>query len=285
MPQKDPPKTSKEDPIKEVPIGGDGQQFTAPSGMVYRIRPMKVKEQNALADRAKMRSGVALSQILDACLLGVDDPGVYAGWGIEDGARLNPLKLLQGDRFHMLVNLRKISVKDGKNYEIPATCTECGEKDQSNAVDLDALTVQELPKASRAILESGDNKFAFGLEVAKRTCWFKLATGEDELKFAKIQHQQRQKLSSAALRMRVLEVEGVKGVDLPKWIESEMYTQDAEALRDYMDQVDCGVDTTIDVACPSCGETYDFDIPFGDSRFLIPAVGISKRARMRRQRN
>jgi hypothetical protein len=41
-------------------------------------------------------------------------------------------------------------------------------------------------------------------------------------------------------------------------------------LRTAFDEVDCGVETTIEVECPECLGVQSVDLPFGPSFFLAP---------------
>jgi hypothetical protein len=50
----------------------------------------------------------------------------------------------------------------------------------------------------------------------------------------------------------------------------ELDVADAEHLRAAFDEVDCGVETTIEVECPECLGVQDVELPFGPSFFLAP---------------
>jgi hypothetical protein len=67
----------------------------------------------------------------------------------------------------------------------------------------------------------------------------------------------------------VIEIEGVSESQKRRFLE-ELDVADAEHLRTAFDEVDCGVETTIDVECPECLAVQSVELPFGPSFFLAP---------------
>jgi hypothetical protein len=66
----------------------------------------------------------------------------------------------------------------------------------------------------------------------------------------------------------VLEIEGVSDQDRRRFLE-DLDLADVAALLDACEQQDGGVETTIEVECPSCGGLQDVDLPF-ERGFFFP---------------
>ena len=79
--------------------------ITCPSGLSGRIRGMKAREERILADRKLAKNGTQLDQILGACWEETLDRGPY-DFGQE---AIDWSKVLQGDRFYTLLQIRVLS--------------------------------------------------------------------------------------------------------------------------------------------------------------------------------
>jgi hypothetical protein len=104
-------------------------------------------------------------------------------------------------------------------------------------------------------------------------------TGADERKLPQLRRGAGDRLLSAMLAFRVVEVEGVEPRDRRQFIE-DLTMRDADFLVDEFDRVDCGVDTAIEIECPECFATQDVDLPF-DRTFFMPGKERTARRRDR----
>ena len=68
-------------------------------------------------------------------------------------------------------------------------------------------------------------------------------------------------------RVRIVEIEGVEDSGKRQFLE-EMELGDAAALLDRFDEADGGVETTIEVECPSCLGVQEVQLPFERGFFL-----------------
>lgn len=91
--------------------------ITCPSGLSGRIRGMKVREERILADRKLAKYGGQVDELLAACWQETLDPGPYS---LAEGAKLDPSKILQGDRFFALLMVRTLTY--GPDYAFGASC-------------------------------------------------------------------------------------------------------------------------------------------------------------------
>ena len=90
---------------------------------------------------------------------------------------------------------------------------------------------------------------------------FLYTTGADERRLPQVRHSARDRILSAMLAMRVVEIEGVELRRKRQLIE-ELSLGDADFLVDEFDRVDCGVETDIEIECPECFTVQELDLPF-----------------------
>jgi hypothetical protein len=241
-----------------------------PSGFSARIRGLRVREERILTDNKLAKSGGQLDELLASCCGEAVEAGPYAfaekpDWGA----------VLQGDRFFTLLNIRALTY--GPNYGFSVSCRNCRTRIEWE-VDLTKLPVRQLSAESRAAFIAG-NHFEATLPDAGKRVWFKLLTGEDERKLPALQRAAPDRLLSAVLAYRVIEVEGIDPKDKRGFFE-DLTLRDADFLVDEFDRVDCGVDTTIEIECSECREVQDVDLPF-DSAFFLPGKERAARRKAR----
>ncbi len=248
--------------------------ITCPSGLVGRVRGMKVREERILTDRKLAKHGGQMDELLASCWEETLDPGPY---DLPDGAKLDWGKVLQGDRFFALLMVRALTY--GPEYAFGVGCQNeaCRARIQWE-VNLTELPVRALSDESRAAFLGG-NSFETTLPDAGKRVRFKLLTGYDERKLPALQRAAPDRLLSAVLAYRVLEVDGVDAKAKRQFLE-ELTMRDADFLVDEFDRVDCGVDTTIEIECPECFATQEVELPF-DKAFFLPGRDRTARRRAR----
>ena len=248
--------------------------ITCPSGLQGRVRGMKVREERVLADRKLAKSGGQVDELLAACWEETLDPGPYA---LAEGAKLDLGKVLQGDRFFALLMVRALTY--GPEYAFGVSCRNDNCRARIDwEIDLTKLPVRNLSEESRAAFVSG-NRFETTLPDAGKKVAFKLLTGDDERKLPALQRSAPDKLLSAVLAYRVLEIDGVDAKAKRQFLE-DLTMRDADFLVDEFDRVDCGVDTTIEIECPECFQTQEVELPF-DKGFFLPGKDRTARRKAR----
>ena len=249
------------------------QLITCPSGLTGRIRGMKVREERILTDRKLAKGGGQIDELLAACWEETTDAGPYdfGDKGIDWGV------VLQGDRFYALLQVRALTY--GPEYAFSLGC----QNDACRArfeweLDLGELPVRTLSDASRSAFTQG-NRFETRLPDAGLRVWFRLLNGADERKLPQLRKTAGDRMLSATLAWRVLEIEGVADKDKRRFLE-DLTLRDADFLVDEFDRVDCGVDTAIEVECPECLTVQEVELPF-DRGFFLPGTGRTARRRDR----
>ena len=247
--------------------------ITCPSGLTGRIRGMKVREERVLADRKLAKSGGQVDALLGACWEETLDPGPY-DFGDKD---IDWGAVLQGDRFFALLQVRALTY--GPTYAFALGCQNDSCRSRFEwELDLIELPVRTLSDESRAAF-TGGNRFETTLPDAGVRVWFRLFTGSDERRFPQLRRNAGDRIFSAMLGWRVVEIEGVSTKDKRRFLE-DLTMSDADFLVDEFDRVDCGVDTAIEVECPECFTLQEVELPF-DQGFLLPGKARTARRRAR----
>lgn len=243
--------------------------ITCPSGLTGRIRGMKVREERIITDRKLAKSGGQMDHLLAACWEETHEPGPYA---LAEGGKLDFGKVLQGDRFFALLQVRILTY--GPEYAFAVNCRNMGCRGRIEwELDLNDLKVRQLSDESRAAFSSG-NRFETRLPDAGKRAWFRLLTGDDERKLPGIQRAAPDKAFSAGIAYRLVEIEGVETRDKRRFVE-DLSMRDADFLVSEFDRVSCGVDTTIEIECQDCFATQEVELPF-DVGFFLPGKRKAK---------
>lgn len=244
--------------------------ITCPSGLSGSIRGMKVREERILTDRKLARNGGQVDELLSACWAETLDAGPYdfgeksIDWG----------KVLQGDRFFALLKIRALTYGPAYAFSISCQSDSCRSRIDWE-LDLNDLPVRPLSDESRTAFVDG-NRFEATLPDENKKVWFRLLTGADERKLPALRKKAGDRLLSAMLAFRVIEVEGVESRDKRSFLEN-LTMSDADFLVDEFDRVDCGIDTAIEVECPECFATQEIELPFERTFFMPGKERIARR--------
>jgi len=243
--------------------------IVCPSGLTGRIRGMRVREERIFADRKLAKTGGQVEQILKACWEETVDPGLY-----DFGTQTDWSKVLQGDRFYALVQIRILSYGPDYSFAVGCENRSCRARIEWE-LNLDELPVRQLSEESRATYLAG-NHFDAVLPEAGRTVTFKLLTGADERKMAAARRSAIDQPLTTLLLSRLDSIEGVDPKEKRQFLD-DLGMSDVTFLLEEFDRVDCGVDTSIDVECPECFGTTRIDLPF-EKGFFLPERSRKNRA-------
>lgn len=237
--------------------------ITCPSGLAGRIRGLKTREERILADRKLARDGTQLDQLLAACWEETLDAGPYDFGGAVDWG-----KVLQGDRFFALLQIRCASYGADYAFTIPCESRACRAR-IAWEVDLRELPIRPLSPDSRARFVAG-NRLDTVLGATGRRVTFRLPTGADERRMGQLRQSMGDRPLSTVLACRVEAIEGVEPRDRQAFIE-DLPMSEVMGLLAEMDRVDCGVVTSLEVECPECLAVQGVELPF-DRGFFLPAT-------------
>jgi hypothetical protein len=146
-----------------------------------------------------------IDELLAACGEETLDAGPYA---LGESGKLDLGKVLQGDRFFALLMVRALTY--GPEYAFGVSCRNDNCRARIDwEIDLTKLPVRKLSEESRAAFVAGI-RFETTLPDAGKRVTFKLLIGEDERKLPAVQRAALDKLLSAVLAYRVLDIDGVE---------------------------------------------------------------------------
>lgn len=235
------------------------RDIICPSGFAGRLRGLKAKEFRLLSNRKRAKSGELYDDILEACWLETTEEGPYKP---RVSGRPDWPMILVGDRFTALLKLRMATYPEEK-YAFQVKCSSCGEKIDWE-LDLDDLPVKPLSPESFERFVSGS---PFETHMRDKLIRFRLGIGKDEVQSARFLRGGSPD-PLRALALRIIEIEGVEDRKKVEWLE-DLDLPEHQALVAAFDEVDCGVETNIEVECQECGGIVPVDLPFGQD-FLMP---------------
>lgn len=216
------------------------------------IRGMTTREEDILMSRALIRKGTVVSELIRSCLV---TPGIDVS------------SLIGGDRNALMVSIRILGY--GSDYEGEVQCPKCEHKNNIH-VDLNTLDVKELTAQPIAV---GENRFEFVLPVTKKRVVFKFITGKEEeeimatMEVKKKKGLQNDNVVSTQLFYSIVAVDNVTDRNKLAQFISMMPARDSIALRQYMDDIQPGIDMKFEFNCSNCQNYEVMPLPLGPTFF------------------
>lgn len=236
----------------ELPSKGrfyDGQ--TGPANGVISIRPMTGEEEQILATPRFVRKGQAINMIFQKCM--------------KEDYRAE--QLLSVDRTYLLIYLRGISYSP--NYDVEVKCPECDKK-FSTTIDLNSLYVESCPDDYGPMLKDV-------LPSSKLPFTYRLGTGKDEQDIQDHRDRRIKAFGDASADDTLLyrtalllgDIDGISNKTELQILLKNLPINDVSYIRNCINEPPFGVDTDIDIICPSCLEEFTLDLPL-ESNFFFP---------------
>lgn len=219
------------------------KEISLPSGASVTIRGMKGREMNIFTDKKEMKDGEGVNKVAKSCV-------VKASEGFDYDTAL------QGDRYAIIVNIRIMTYKE--KYKFKSECPHC-EENGSYEIDLTELDVKNLDGRPTTGLE-------FKLPIANRKLTYHLPTGKDEKELMKIQKNFPGQLFSASMLVYTDKIENEKMKTSDFFLDLE--AEDIIAFQEDLDSKNCGVDTELELECPSCYKKFEMELPITKDFFL-----------------
>lgn len=239
---------------EEVQLPSKGRFYNGedgPTNGIVAIRPMTGEEEQILATPRFVRKGQAINMIFEKCL--------------RDNIRAE--NLLTTDRTYLLIYLRGISY--GTNYDVEIKCPEC-EKKFSTSVDLSSLFVEPCPDDYGPALQDV-------LPASKLPFAYRHSTGRDEQEIT--EHRDRRikafgdTSADDTLHYRTAllldHIDGISGKTELQLLLKNLPIADVNYIRGLINEPPFGVDTNVEIVCPSCLQEFDIDLPL-ESNFFFP---------------
>lgn len=227
----------------------------ADNGELYTdadIREISGHEEDMLASK-KIQSSKKMGSLLAKCCTRL---GPYTGEELERQVKKLPI----GDRVLLLLRIRQVTLGDEFPYR--HECPNCEYKGMFT-VDLNDMEVRPMPDPLTRVY---DKELSNGAKVR-----FHVMTGEDEERLQEAMTESDKVTLTILARLDLLNeeaptLETVK--DLGMKLRNE--------LRDLFNEVEGGVDTSIEIECPRCQEEVTTELDITQQGFFFPSAALKK---------
>lgn len=211
-----------------------------------KVKSLTAEDENILTSPELIRSGKVLDVLLSNAI--IDDT-------------LTPEDMLVCDKNAVLLALRQEGY--GNNYEVKMTCPSCS-KEFQDFVPLSELETKELEAQF-----DEDGLFAVTLPKTKWVLKFKLLTGRDELLLSKKSevykktknNEKYQQFLTERYFLQIQQINGHTDKLVIKKAISNMPISDSLFLREYIREIEPGIDMNWHYTCKHCSHTFEDSVP------------------------
>lgn len=239
---------------EEIQLPSKGRFYdgvNGPSNGILSIRQMTGEEEQILATPRFVRKGQAINMIFKRCMM-------------ED---FQPENLLTADRTYLLIYLRGISYSN--HYDVEVKCPEC-EKKFSADIDLASLYVEHCPDDFGPLLEDR-------LPTTGLTFHYRLSTGRDEQEITEYRDRRLKTYGDQAAddtlthrtSMLLEDIDGINDKTELQILLKNLPINDVAHIRNCINEPPFGVDTNVEIFCPSCLQEFEMDLPL-EANFFFP---------------
>lgn len=235
----------------KLPSGGRFYDSDGPSDGVISIRPMTGEEEQILATPRFVRKGQAINMIFQRC--------------IKENYRAE--NLLTVDRTYLLIYLRGISYSP--NYDVEVKCPNC-DKRFNTTIDLNSLYVEGCPDDFGPALQDV-------LPTTKLPFAYRLSTGRDEQEITDYRDRRIKAFGDSSTddtmtyrtAMLLDNIDGLTNKNELQILLKNLPINDVAHIRNCINDPPFGVDTNIEIVCPSCLQDFEVDLPL-EANFFFP---------------
>lgn len=219
---------------------------------VLHVRAMTGEEEQILSTARFVKKGKAIDMIFQKCVQ----------------ERIDTEQLLSVDRNYLLIFLRGISYTP--DYDVEIKCPECG-VNFATVINLDSIGVENCPD------NFGPDNLVGVLPTSGFNFRYRLATGKDEQEITSYRERRIQMFGDQSeddtlLFRTALLLDWIEGVTDRTEIQvllKRLPINDVSHLRNTINDPPFGVETQIDMVCPSCAEEFKIELPL-ETNFFFP---------------
>jgi T4 bacteriophage base plate protein len=235
----------------ELPSKGKFYDHDGPQNGIVSIRPMTGEEEQILATPRLVRKGQAINMIFQKCIK----------------EQIRPESLLTVDRTYLLIYLRGISYSP--SYDVEIKCPEC-ERKFGTTIDLNSLYVESCPDDYGPVLQDV-------LPTSKLPFSYRLSTGKDEQEITDYRDRKIKAFGDSSAddtliyRTSVLlnDIDGITNKTELQILLKNLPIGDVSYIRNCINEPPFGVDTNVEIVCPSCLQDFEVDLPL-EANFFFP---------------
>ena len=239
---------------EEIQLPSKGKFYdgeNGPSNGVVSLRPMTGEEEQILATPRFVKKGQAINMIFQKCL--------------KEGYR--PDELLTIDRTYLLIYLRGISY--GPSYDVEIKCPECETK-FATSIDLNNLYVEYAPDEFGPELRDV-------LPTSKLPFSYRLSTGRDEQEIQDHRDRRIKAFGDNGVDDTLIyrtaqllnDIDGITSKAELQILLKNLPINDVSYIRNLVNEPPFGVDTNVEIVCPSCLAEFSIELPL-EANFFFP---------------
>lgn len=239
---------------EEIQLPSKGKFYdgvNGPTNGILSVRQMTGAEEQILASPKLVRKGQAINMIFKSCIL----------------EQFQPENFLTADRTYLLIYLRGISYSN--HYDVEVKCPEC-EKKFSADIDLSTLYVEHCPDDFGPLLE--ETLPTTGLKFR-----YRLSTGRDEQEISEYRDRRLKAYGDQAAddtlthrtSMLLEDIDGIAEKAELQILLKNLPISDVAHIRNCINEPPFGVDTNVEIFCPSCLQEFEMDLPL-EANFFFP---------------
>jgi len=250
-------------------------EFKLPNGVriggeLFRnveLRKLKGRDEDFLRDKSNIREGAVMAKLVKGAItkLGPLVPGSNA----EDNERFNIAfdRMFQADLTYLLIMLRVTTL--GGIYRFSVSCPVCEAKSQQSIDMLAELKIDEIAE-EYADLDS------YTATVDGKSILFDALRVKHFSRLEAIQRDKKNEISSSEL---VVQLKAIDGEQVTMESVKELDWGFRNDIRTKMDEFSGGIDTNLEIECPTCGTEFIRLMPLESGSFFFPKGTASPKTR------
>ena len=243
-------------PFDALTLPSMGLFYSSRTSTLY-VKYVTAREENILTQPSLMDNGFGLDLVLDSVIINKDVP-------VE--------QLLVGDMHSLMLYMRSTSY--GDKFPIITQCPSCSTSAETSFY-LSTLTAKEMP-----VMPDENGLFEFWMpkmriNKEKVVIKFRPLTIKDEREInevmSKEKNSEKKYTSSVTLRFekQIISINGIEDRNFIGKMARKFPLRDSSELRNFMEEVEPGIDTNIGLTCANCNHSYTNSIELGSSIFQL----------------
>lgn len=244
--------------------------FTLPCGYVdpttqelhteVQVKEITGNEEDMLAS-TQISSDQKITSLLMGCITRV-------GNEVDKGKIAQIVRQLTvGDRVFLIFAIRRVTL--GDELPVREKCPSCGVTSLFMVDLAEELQPKPMPDPYRRIYD-------VVLPSSGQEARFRVSTGEDETRLSKIAKRlgkgKGKGVPDGLSRAILMRLELLGGEKPTLEMVKSLGMRDRQYLRSQFKEVEGGVDTTLELECPSCGHDWEKDLDLGTASFFFPGA-------------
>lgn len=243
-------------PFDALKLPSMGLFYSSGTNTLY-VKYVTAKEENILTQPSLMDNGFGLDLVLDSVIINKEV-------AVED--------LLVGDMHSLMLYLRSTSY--GDKFPIVSTCPSCSTSAETS-FNLSTLGAKEMQ-----VMPDDNGLFEFWMPKMK-------INGEKVIiKFRPLRIRDEREINDVISKERILDkaytsvvtqrfekqIVSINGIEDKQFIRKmvkKFPLRDSSQLRNFMEQVEPGIDTNLSLTCANCSFEYSNSIELGSSIFQL----------------